>query len=191
MGPLKVSDTRCTLLLAAEPYGGFQGEKKGEGVALRRGLRWHHEHEAIRPQTAGIGIAWSKSRGRCCKSAHVRDCACSRLVDVHLAKESAHLPFKSVGLRTTVLSTHPLPSYLHPTIYHQHLNNPATVNMFHTGSAPAFLSCGKAQTAARSEVTSADYAAAVPLDWNESGPVTVSTDILWDMRGYSRFVVTK
>ena len=63
MGPLKVSDTRCTLLLAAEPYGGFQGEKKGEGVALRRGLRWHHEHEAIRPQTAGIGIALSKLKG--------------------------------------------------------------------------------------------------------------------------------
>ena len=61
--------------------------------------------------------------------------------------------------------------------------------MFHTGSAPAFLSCGKEQTAL-SEVTSADYAAAVPLDWNESGPVTVSTS-LWDMRGYSRFVVTK
>jgi len=61
--------------------------------------------------------------------------------------------------------------------------------MFHTGSAPAFLSCGKEQTAARSEVISADYEAAVPLDWNESGPVTVSTNILWDMRGYSRFVV--
>jgi len=55
--------------------------------------------------------------------------------------------------------------------------------MFHTGSAPAFLSCGKEQTAARSEVISAGYEAAVPLDWDESGPVTVSTDILWDMRG--------
>ena len=52
---------------------------------------------------AGIGIAWSKSsRGRCKKSAHVRDCACSRLVDVHLAKESARLPLESVGLRTAV-----------------------------------------------------------------------------------------
>ena len=63
--------------------------------------------------------------------------------------------------------------------------------MFHTGSAPAFLSRDKEQTAARSQVTSADYAAAIPLDWNESGPVTVSTGLLWDMRGYSRLVVTK
>jgi len=63
--------------------------------------------------------------------------------------------------------------------------------MSHTGSAPALLLCGEEQTAARSEVTSADYAAAIPLDWNESGPVTVSTGLLWDTRGYSRLVVTK
>jgi hypothetical protein len=133
---------------------------------LRRGVRWRCEQSN---QTAGI---------------------CSRLVNVHLAKESARLPLKRVDVRTAVLSTHPLPSHHHPTIYHQHLNNPTFVKMFHPGNAPAFLSCGEEQTAAQPEATTAAYAAAIPLDWNESGPVTVSTGLLWDMRGYSRFVVT-
>jgi hypothetical protein len=114
-------------------------------------------------------------------------------VAVQLANESARTLLKSVDLRAALLSTNPLPSHLHPTIYHQHpLDSPTTINMFHIDSTAAFWPCGEDQTAAWSEATSADYdQPAVGFDWGAAGPVTVSTDLLRDMRGYSRFVVAK
>ena len=164
-------------------------EKKGEGFALRRGLRWHREHEAIRPQTAGIGAG--KAQGDVATRAPMYVIVPAHDW-THLAKESARPPLKSVDLRIALLSTNPLPSHLHPTINHQHLlNNPTTMNMFHVDNASASLSCGEDQTAAWSETTSAGYEATIAFDWGTSGPITVSTDLLWDMRGYSCFVVAK
>jgi len=116
-------------------------------------------------------------------------------VAVQLANESACPLLKSVDLRTALLSTNPLRSHLHPTVYHQHpLDSPTTINMFHidSDSTAAFWPCGEDQTAAWSEATSADYdQPAVGFNWGAPGPVTVSTDLLRNMRGYSRFVVTK
>ena len=122
MGPLKVSDMHCTLLLAAEPYGDFGGRRMGRGLRCAEDSGGTVNTRQYDHRRLWIGIAWSKLRGRRCKNAHVRDCACSRLVDVHLAKESARLPLKSVGLRTAVLSTHPLHNCcdLRFTINHQH-----------------------------------------------------------------------
>ncbi len=155
-------------------------EKKGEGFALRRGLRWHREHEAIRPQTAGIGAG--KAQGDVATRAPMYVIVPAHDW-THLAKESARPPLKSVDLRIALLSTNPLPSHLHPTINHQHLlNNPTTMNMFHVDNASASLSCGEDQTAAWSETTSAGYEATIAFDWGTSGPITVSTDLLWDMR---------
>ncbi len=64
------------------------------------------------------------------------------------------------------------------------------MNSFHTDSQSAVWSCGEDQTAAWSETADVRYdQAAVAFDWGAASPVTVSTNILWDMRGYSRFVV--
>ncbi len=56
MVPLKVSDTHCTLLLAAKPYGDFGRRSCAEGSNST-------ENEAIRPQKAGLGTAWTKLKG--------------------------------------------------------------------------------------------------------------------------------
>jgi len=64
------------------------------------------------------------------------------------------------------------------------------MNSFHTDSQSAVWSCGEDQTAAWSETDSVSYNQdGVAFDWGAAGPVTVSKDLLWDMRGYSRFVV--
>jgi hypothetical protein len=55
------------------------------------------------------------------KSVYVRDCACSQLVDVHIANERTRPPFKSVDRRAALLSTDLLHNCydLHFTINHQ------------------------------------------------------------------------
>ena len=64
------------------------------------------------------------------------------------------------------------------------------MNSFHTDSQSTVWSCGKDQTAAWSETANVRYdQAAIAFDWGEAGPVTVSTDLLQDTRGCSRFVV--
>jgi hypothetical protein len=61
---------------------------------------------------------------------------------------------------------------------------------FHTASDPAFLSCGEDQTSAWSEAASHEQAT-LTFDWGVAGPIAVSTDLLRNMRGYSRFIVTQ
>src|SRR6266851_2968882 len=64
------------------------------------------------------------------------------------------------------------------------------MNSFHTDSQSAVWSCGEDQTAAWSEMDCASYDQdGITFDWGAAGPVTVSTNTLQDMRGYSRFVV--
>jgi hypothetical protein len=64
------------------------------------------------------------------------------------------------------------------------------MNSFHTNNDSAFWSPGEDQTAAWSETADVGYEqAAVALDWDRAGPVTVSANLLQDTRGYSRFAV--
>ena len=67
------------------------------------------------------------------------------------------------------------------------------MNSFHTDSQSAVWSYGEDQTAVWSETDSANYNqdGVAAFDWGAASPVTVSTGLFQDMRGYSCFVVAK
>ena len=57
------------------------------------------------------------------------------------------------------------------------------MSSFHTTSDAAFFSCGEDQTTAWSQPVGHNQQTALASDGSVAGPLAVSTDLFWDMKG--------